>query len=45
MTKVVKIGISQNFKGQMQSVNSVEVLAGQGIANDRHCRKNNQGRK
>ena len=41
MAKVVKIAISQNFKGQMQSVGSVEVLAGQGIVNDRHCKKNN----
>lgn len=41
MGKVVEIGISQNFKGQIQSVNSVEALAGQGITNDRHCKKNN----
>ena len=41
MAKVVKIGISQNFKGKIQSVNSVKALPGQGIINDRHCKKNN----
>jgi MOSC domain-containing protein YiiM len=41
MSKVIEIAISQNFKGKMESVNNVEVVAGEGIIKDRHFKKNN----
>tara|TARA_B100001175_G_scaffold236713_1_gene203052 strand:- start:524 stop:1051 length:528 start_codon:yes stop_codon:yes gene_type:complete len=41
MSKVTEIAISQNSKGIMESVNSIEVVAGKGIINDRHFKENN----
>jgi len=41
MSKVNEIAISQNPKGAMESVNSVEVIAGKGIVKDRHFKENN----
>ena len=41
MGKVIEIAISHNLKGKMESVNSVEVVAGAGIVKDRHFKKNN----
>ena len=41
MSKVNEIAISQNPKGAMESVHSVEVIAGKGIVKDRHFKENN----
>ena len=41
MGKVVEIAISKSFKGKMESVTSIEVIAGGGIIKDRHFKKNN----
>jgi MOSC domain-containing protein YiiM len=41
MSKVTEIAISQNPKGIMESVNSVEVIAGKGIVKDRRFKENN----
>ena len=41
MSKVNEIAISQNPKGTMESVNSVEVVAGKGIVKDRRFKENN----
>ena len=41
MGKVKEIAISQKFKGQMKSVNSIEVVAGKGVVNDRHFKEHN----
>jgi len=42
MGKVVKIGIASTKGGQIQDVNSVEVLKGKGIQNDRKFSESNQ---
>ena len=44
MGKVFKIAISQSFKGKMESVNSIQVIAGEGVVKDRHSKKNNDKR-
>ena len=44
MGKVVEIAISKSFKGKMESVTSIEVIAGEGIVKDRHFKKNNDKR-
>ena len=41
MIRVIQIGISNTFKGNMKSVNHVETVAGSGIINDRHFKNNN----
>tara|TARA_B100000965_G_C19540308_1_gene735259 strand:- start:79 stop:522 length:444 start_codon:yes stop_codon:yes gene_type:complete len=41
MGKVIEIAISQSLKGKMESVNSIQVIAGEGIIKDRHLKKNN----
>tara|TARA_B110000438_G_scaffold242945_1_gene242743 strand:+ start:474 stop:914 length:441 start_codon:yes stop_codon:yes gene_type:complete len=41
MSKVNEIAISQNPKGAMESVHSVEVIAGKGIVKDRRFKENN----
>ena len=41
MGKVVEIAISQSSKGKMESVNSIQVIAGEGIIKDRHLKKKN----
>ena len=41
MSRVIQIGISNTFKGNMKSVNHVETVAGSGIINDRHFKNNN----
>ena len=42
MAKVIKIAVSQDFKGQMKSTNSVETVAGKGLVGDRHFKENNE---
>ena len=44
MAKVIKIAVSQDFKGQMKSTNSVETVAGKGLVGDRHFKENNETR-
>ena len=44
MGKVVEIAISKSFKGKMESLTSIEVIAGEGIVKDRHIKKNNDKR-
>ncbi len=39
--KVIKIGISKNFKEKIQSVVEVEAIKGEGLLGDRHIKKNN----
>ena len=41
MSKVIEIAISQSSKGKMESVNSIEVVAGEGIVKDRYFKTNN----
>ena len=41
MSKVNEIAISQNSKDIMESVNSIEVVAGKGVIKDRHFKENN----
>ena len=41
MGKVVEIGIADNKGGQIKKVNEVEAIKGEGLLNDRKCRKNN----
>ena len=41
MPKVNEIAISQDFKGQMKSTNTAEVVANKGIVNDRYFKENN----
>ena len=36
MATVFNIGISKNFKGKMESVPSIEAIAGKGLVNDRY---------
>ena len=42
MGKVVEIGIADIKGNQIQKVNQVEVIKGQGILNDRKFKKENQ---
>ena len=42
MGQVLEIAISQNAKGQMESVNNVNVIAGKGIVKDRKFKDNNE---
>ena len=42
MGKVIEIAISQSLKGKMESVNSIQVIAGEGIIKDRHLKKNSK---
>jgi len=42
MGKVLEIGISSNKGEQIQNVNSVEVVKGKGLLNDRKFRENNK---
>ena len=42
MGKVLEIGISSNKGGQIQNVNSVEVVKGKGLLNDRKFREDNK---
>ena len=41
MAKVFEIAITQNFKGKMETVNSVDVIAGKGLVGDRYFKENN----
>ena len=41
MSKVIEIAISKNFKGKMESVDTIQIIAGKGLVNDRHFRENN----
>jgi MOSC domain-containing protein YiiM len=45
MAKVFKIAISQNSKGKMESVESIKVILGKGIVNDRKFKDNNDKKK
>ena len=42
MGKVYEIAISENSKGEMQNVNSVEAIAGKGLIGDRHFKEDNK---
>ena len=39
--KIIKIGISKNFKEKIQSVSCVEAVAGKGLVDDRYFKNNN----
>jgi len=41
MGKVFKIAISENYKGKMVGITSVEAIAKKGLSNDRHFKNNN----
>ena len=41
MSKVFKLGITKKNNGKIEEVNSIEVLANQGIVGDRHFKSNN----
>jgi len=42
MGKVYKIAVSPKFKGLMQEVNNIEVIAGKGLIGDRHFKNGNE---
>ena len=42
MPKVIKIGIAKNQGDQINEVNSVEAIKGEGLVNDRHLKQNNE---
>ena len=42
MAKVIGIAISENYKGQMRKVNSVETIKGKGLVGDRYFREANE---
>ena len=42
MAKVIGIAISENYKGQMRKVNSVEIIKGKGLIGDRYFREGNE---
>ena len=42
MATVFNIGISKNFKGKMESVPSIEAIAGKGLVNDRYFKSDNK---
>ena len=44
MAKVIQIAISENFKGKMKSISSVEAFAGRGLVKDRYFKKENDKR-
>mgnify|MGYP001407505323 FL=1 len=41
MAKVFEIAITQNFKGKMETVNNINIIAGKGIMGDRYFKENN----
>ena len=41
MSKVVEIAISENSHGIMKNVDTIELVAGKGLINDRHFKENN----
>ena len=41
MAKVFKIAISENYKGKMVGITSVEAIAKKGLSKDRHFKDNN----
>jgi len=45
MSKVVEIAVSENPRGQMKSVNNVEAIAGKGLVNHYHFKKDNEKRR
>ena len=44
MSKVVEIAVSENPRGQMKSINSVEAIAGKGLVNHYHFKNDNEKR-
>ena len=44
MAKVFEIAVSENFKGQMKNLKSVEAIMGKGLIGDRHFKENNNNR-
>ena len=42
MPKVIKIGIAKNQGDQINEVNSVEAIKGEGLVYDRHLKQNNE---
>ena len=45
MSSVIEIGISEEKGGKIINLNDVEVFKGEGIINDRKCKKNNNKEK
>ena len=45
MSSVIEIGISKEKGGKIINLNDVEVFKGEGIINDRKCKKNNNKEK
>ena len=41
MSKVIEIAISENSHGIMKNVDTIELVAGKGLINDRHFKENN----
>ena len=44
MPEIIEIAVSENPRGQMKSVNNVEVIAGKGLVNDYHFKNDNEKR-
>ena len=44
MAKVINIGITKKFGAMITAVPEVEVIAGQGLLGDRHCKPDNENR-
>ena len=44
MAKVFKIAISENYKGKMVEIASVDAIAKKGLSKDRHFKDNNAER-
>jgi len=44
MGKVFEIAISEKSKGEMKSMDCVEVITGKGLVGDRHFKENNENR-
>tara|TARA_B000000460_G_C21376822_1_gene332088 strand:+ start:146 stop:586 length:441 start_codon:yes stop_codon:yes gene_type:complete len=44
MGKVFEIAISEKSKGEMESMDCVEVITGKGLVGDRHFKENNENR-
>ncbi len=44
MSKVIRIAISENPKGEIKSVNNIKAIAGKGLVNEYHFKNNNNKR-
>ena len=45
MAKIIEIAISENPRGQMKNVDTVEAIAGKGLVNDYHFKNDNEKRR